>query len=198
MIRILAVVVGALSLVVSGFVLTQSISAMKQLALESHPSETTESPSHAAAAEEHGAGHGEAKAENSHGESSGGHGESSGGHGSGGGHGEPAREAASAASMVPFLSLEEVFANVSENETYRTLAVKIDVEFFELPDKEIFRARQSVVRHLVIQASREQAYQELATLSGKLYFKELLIRRMNEYFHKPLVKDVHFASFFLQ
>jgi flagellar basal body-associated protein FliL len=186
MLKILGLVFGVSSLVVSGFVLFQSMSAMNQLAHNhsQEPSETKVEAGHASA-ESHGSSHGEG-----HG---GGHGD-----GHGGGHGEPAREAASAASMIPFVSLEEVFANVAENEKFRTLAIKIDVEFFDLKDKEAFRSRQSVIRHLIIQASREQAYEELSTLSGKLYFKELLIRKMNDYFHKPMVKDVHFASFFLQ
>jgi len=186
MLRVLGIVIGGASLVVSGFVLTQSISAMKQLASQPHSETKVEETAHSAPAEGHGDAHAEAKPEAGHG----------GGHG--GGHGEPAREAASAGSMVPFVSLDEVFANVAEKEGQRTLAVKIDIEFFDLQDKEAFRTRQSIVRHLIIQASREQAYEELSTLSGKLYFKELLIRRMNEYFHKPIVKDVHFASFFLQ
>lgn len=124
------------------------------------------------------------------------------GHTAGHDAGHAERSAASQANlssnMVPFISLDELFANLTQNEKNHTLALKMDVEFFDPEAKQEFKNKQGVVRSLVIQASREQRYEELSSLAGKLYYKELLIRRMNEYFQRPLVKDLHFASFFLQ
>lgn len=100
--------------------------------------------------------------------------------------------------MIPFLSLDELYANLTQSEKNHTLALKMDIEFFDPEAKEEFKGRQGAVRNLVLQTSREQKYEELSSLAGKLYYKEVLIRRMNEYFQKPLVKDLHFASFFLQ
>lgn len=112
------------------------------------------------------------------------------------------RESASIAvatpNMVPFLSLDELFANLTIGGKNHTLSLKMDIEFFDPEAKQEFKSRQGVVRNLILETSREQKYQELSSLAGKLYYKELLIRRMNEYFQKPMVKDVHFASFFLQ
>jgi flagellar basal body-associated protein FliL len=199
MLKILGVVFGALSLVTSGFVLYQSLSAVNQLAahpVSAHPEEGQGGETEAK--NEHGESQAKASTEEAHGGSAS-HGEEKKNGEHGGGHGESAsRETASVPSMIPFVSLEEVFANVPENSESRTLAVKIDVELFDNSGRDTFKSGQAIVRHLILQASREQKYDELATLSGKLYFKELLIRRMNGYFKKPLVKDVHFASFFLQ
>lgn len=195
MLKMLGVVFGALSLITSGFIFFQSMSAVNEMA--AHPVHSQSETSHETVAKnEHGA-EPEKVASEGHGEKAESGGEHGGGHG--GGHGEAApREPASLPGMIPFVSLEEVFANVPEKQGSRTLAVKIDVELFESSGRETFKSGQAIVRHLILEASREQNYDELSTLSGKLYFKELLIRRMNDYFKKPLVKDVHFASFFLQ
>ena len=122
------------------------------------------------------------------------------------GHGEKHEEGADRATAalletkasIPFVSLDEVFANVNEDKSSHTLAIKVDIEFFNVHAKETFKSHQPAVKHLIIQTSREQEYERLATLSGKLYFKELLIRKINDHFQKAIVRDVHFASFFLQ
>lgn len=111
---------------------------------------------------------------------------------------EQASQSPVTSNMIPFLSLDELFANLTQSEKNHTLALKMDIEFFDSEAKEEFKGRQGAVRNLVLQTSREQKYEELSSLAGKLYYKEVLIRRMNEYFQKPLVKDLHFASFFLQ
>jgi len=223
MLKMIAVIVGTLGALASGFFVFQSASAFKSLGKsatevsghsgdhgeESHASAST---GHGEASAEHGesasAGHGEAPAE--HGESaSAGHGEAPAGHGESApsGHGEASaghgsasgeRAPAHAKGMIPFITLDEVFANISDDKSSHTLAVKLDVELFDDQAKQAFKGGQPAVKHMIIQTSREQNYEQLATLSGKLYFKELLIRKMNEHFQKPVVRDVHFSSFFLQ
>jgi flagellar basal body-associated protein FliL len=225
MLKMIAVIVGTLGALASGFFVFQSASAFKSLGksateVSGHSGDHGEE-SHASASTGHGesasAGHGEASAE--HGESaSAGHGESaSAGHGesASAGHGESApsghgeasaghgsasseRAPAHAKGMVPFITLDEIFANISDDKSSHTLAVKLDVELFDDQAKQAFKGGQPAVKHMIIQTSREQNYEQLATLSGKLYFKELLIRKMNEHFQKPVVRDVHFSSFFLQ
>ena len=216
MLKMIAVIVGTLGALASGFFVFQSASAFKSLGksateVSGHSGDHGEE-SHASASTGHGesasAGHGEASAE--HGEASAGHGESaSAGHGESApsGHGEASaghgsasseRAPAHAKGMVPFITLDEIFANISDDKSSHTLAVKLDVELFDDQAKQAFKGGQPAVKHMIIQTSREQNYEQLATLSGKLYFKELLIRKMNEHFQKPVVRDVHFSSFFLQ
>jgi flagellar basal body-associated protein FliL len=188
MLKILGLGLGLISAVVTGFIFYQSMNSLNRFSKHSaHMAATAESGGHEAVKESaHGGGHEAAKTE---------------GHG-GGGHGESSegekRETASSKGMIPFLSLDEMFANINQEKSSHTLAIKVDVEFFDVEAKQAFKANQPAVKNLIIQTSREQEYEQLSTLSGKLYYKELLIRRINEHFHKPLVKDVHFASFFLQ
>lgn len=170
---------GLVSAVVSALIFFESMGSFKRLsslAVHTEPEEkaVAEKSAHG---EESSAGHGET----AHGES----------------HG---RETASAPvkGMVPFMSLDEIFANINQEKYNHTLALKVDVEFFSLESKQTFKSKQPAVKNLIIQTSREQEYDQLASLSGKLYYKELLIRRINEYFQEPLVKDIHFVSFFLQ
>ena len=209
MLKMIAVIVGTLGALASGFFVFQSASAFKSLGksateVSGHSGDHGEE-SHASASTGHGesasAGHGEASA--GHGESaSAGHGESApSGHGeASAGHGSASSERAPAHAkgMVPFITLDEIFANISDDKSSHTLAVKLDVELFDDQAKQAFKGGQPAVKHMIIQTSREQNYEQLATLSGKLYFKELLIRKMNEHFQKPVVRDVHFSSFFLQ
>jgi len=196
MLKFLGLGLGLISAAITGFIIYQSVNSLNRFSKHSaHLSAPSESSEHAESKESaHGGGHETAQAD-SHGEA---HGESHGG----GGHGASAegekRETASAKGMIPFVSLDEVFANINQEKTSHTLAIKVDVEFFDVEAKQAFKSKQPAVKHLIIQTSREQEYEQLSTLSGKLYYKEMLIRRINEYFQKPLVKDVHFASFFLQ
>lgn len=192
MLKILGLGLGLVSALATGFIFYQSMNAFNRFS--KHSLHSAEEPAHAIEAKvegEHGGGH-EAKAETGHGE---GHGEAPAGHGAAP-EGEK-RETASA-KMVPFMSLDELFANINQDKLSHTLAVKVDVEFFDIESKQTFKSNQPAVKNLILQTSREQEYDQLSTLSGKLYYKELLIRRINEFFQKPLVKDVHFASFFLQ
>jgi flagellar basal body-associated protein FliL len=201
MLKILGLGLGLISAVVTGFIFYQSMNSLNRFSKHSaHMTATSESGGHEAVKESaHGGGHEAAKTE---GHGGGGHeAAKTEGHG-GGGHGESSegekRETASSKGMIPFLSLDEMFANINQEKSSHTLAIKVDVEFFDVEAKQAFKANQPAVKNLIIQTSREQEYEQLSTLSGKLYYKELLIRRINEHFHKPLVKDVHFASFFLQ
>ena len=184
MLKKVSIGLAVLSFMVTGFIIFQTASSLRHLATHHEEAQVEESASTVA-----GGGHGSAPAE--------GHGEAP-AHGEG--HSKPAadRGTASSSGTVPFVSIDEVFANVAQDNKNYTLAIKLDVEFFDEKGKQAFKTNQSAVRNLIIQTSREQEYDLLASLSGKLYFKELLIRKINEHLQGPLVKDVHFASFFLQ
>ncbi|NBX93322.1 MAG: hypothetical protein EB078_00245 [Proteobacteria bacterium] len=202
MLKKLFIALGLLGALASGFLVYQSASTFKQLSsavpVSEHSSEEVKGE-HASNSHEASGGHesGSHEAASSH--ESGGH-ESSAGHEASTAHegGHQGRSPASMKGIVPFVSMDEVFANISDDKTNHTIAIKLDIEFFDDKAKQVFKTSQPGVKHMIIQTSREQNYDQLATLSGKLYFKELLIRKMNEYFQKPLVRDIHFASFFLQ
>jgi flagellar basal body-associated protein FliL len=97
------------------------------------------------------------------------------------------------------VSLDEVLVNINSRRfgTNKSLAVKVDLELFDESGKGIMDKRQAGLRDAIIGASSEQDYESLTTSEGKLYFKEMLVGRMNEYLKHPVVRDVHFAMFYL-
>lgn len=145
----------------------------------------------APAADAHGApaadAHG-APAADSHG--GGGHGESAENPGPGGGSRGPA--------SVGLFSVDEVFVNVGFGGNVKSLGLKIELEIFEEATRQLFEQNVSGVRHTVIEASRQQDADRLQTVAGKLYFKEYLVTRLNGFFKRPVVREVHFSSFYLQ
>jgi flagellar basal body-associated protein FliL len=165
--------------------------------------------------EGHGEGHGEAKAEGGehggggeHGEAKAEGGEHGGGHaseakaeGHGEGHGEgghEARKPASKVASVPVFSVDELFVNVTSEKGVHMMGLKLDLELFEEGKKEMLKSRQAGIRDRIIELSREFDYEKLQTLGGKLYFKELIVTALNEFFGQAIVKNAHISSFYLQ
>ncbi len=156
----------------------------------------------AAAAPAHGAsgGHGAPAAGGGHGAPApegGGHGAppaEGGGHGGGGGGG--------GGGQVTIMGLDEVFANVNagqgENRRMHILGVKLELELFEPEGKELLETKMAGVKDAVITTAIEQDYDWLNTVAGKLFFKEALVARVNHYFKRPLVRDIHFTSYYVQ
>jgi len=100
---------------------------------------------------------------------------------------------------LPLISMEEIFVNIGDAKgPSRSLGVKLELELFEKTHIDAFDKHQAGIRNTVIVASREQDFKKLSTVQGKLYFKEHLIAVINEYLRQPAVRDIHFASFFLQ
>lgn len=117
---------------------------------------------------------------------------------------EKARELASKKSdnTVPIVSLPEVFANVNsgtgENRKMHMLGVKLDIELFEEENRPLLESRVAGVKNAIITTALEQDVEWLDTMAGKLYFKETIVARMNEFFQTAVVRDVHFTSFYMQ
>lgn len=114
------------------------------------------------------------------------------------GHGAPAPQTTDKGKL-PLISMEEIFVNIGDGKgPTRSLGVKLDLEVFDKTLIDAFDKHQGGIRNTVIVASREQDFKKLSTVQGKLYFKEHLIAAINEYLRRPAVRDIHFASFFLQ
>jgi flagellar basal body-associated protein FliL len=98
------------------------------------------------------------------------------------------------------VSLEEVIVNVESRRRLapRSLAMKVELELFDEGGKVYLEQRQPALRDVMIESALEQNYETLSTAEGKLYFKELLVSRMNEFLHRPVVREVQFSLFYLQ
>jgi flagellar basal body-associated protein FliL len=118
------------------------------------------------------------------------------------GHGEgPAADPGSrkpSSTGLPLVSMDEIFVNVPSAKGIHSLAVKVEVELFDENGRGVVDERQSGIKDTIITAAREQDFYQLSTLAGKLYFKEFLVGKMNAFLKRPIVKDIHFSSFFLQ
>jgi len=112
------------------------------------------------------------------------------------------RTASSKNRAVSLVSLEEVFANVNsgkgDERRMHTLGIKLDLELFEEESRLLLDSRLGGVKNAIITTALEQDYDWLNTIAGKLFFKESLVARINEFFNRAIVRDIHFSSFYLQ
>jgi flagellar basal body-associated protein FliL len=96
------------------------------------------------------------------------------------------------------VAIDEIVVNVLEGERTHSLGLKLDLEVFDEPGKTLIERRTAGVKDAVIQTAREQEYAALGTVPGKLYFKEVLVSRINEALGAAAVREAHIASFYLQ
>ncbi|MEZ4749779.1 MAG: flagellar basal body-associated FliL family protein [Bdellovibrionota bacterium] len=97
-------------------------------------------------------------------------------------------------------SLGEVLANISEPGTRANhfARLRLDFELFDEGGRHLMEEGEAGVKHTVIEILRGQSFTRLNTLDGKLYFKEELVAKINSLLNKPVIRQVHFASFYLQ
>lgn len=109
----------------------------------------------------------------------------------------PAPDLPSAPIIVTF---DEVVANIGPYQSNRThmLIVKMDLELFEEGTRRLIEKRQGGVKHMILELARTQNTEELKTMSGKLYFKEQVVSKLNTYLNQPAIRDIHFSSFLLR
>ncbi len=115
-------------------------------------------------------------------------------------HGNPiAAKGASDPKQRTWVALEEMYVNVVQGESdtrdARAMAFKIEVELFDENARQTLESHQAVVKNAVIEVARQQDFDTMRTVAGKLYFKEALVEQVNETLHSPLVRDIHLASF---
>jgi len=98
------------------------------------------------------------------------------------------------------VSLDDILTDVRSSDESRihSLNLKLELELFEEDGRSNIERTEAGLKDVIIDTIRGQSLDTLNTLSGKLYFKETLISRMNAFLHQPVIRDLHFASFFLQ
>lgn len=99
---------------------------------------------------------------------------------------------------LPLVSLDEIYANVeTEQDKSRFMVMKLDLELFDESGRDLIERFQTPIRDVVLHLAREQEYKDLETIAGKLYFKETIVAHINEILLQAIVRDLHFATFYL-
>ena len=113
---------------------------------------------------------------------------------------KPAGEGSPPAPKLPEFDLGEIMANPSSLTSRRLhiARLRLALDLYSLADLPKLDSVKGVLRDLAIETVKEASYEDLQSLPGKLYWKEVIVQRMNEFFKKPLIRDVHFTSFYIQ
>ncbi len=98
------------------------------------------------------------------------------------------------------ITLDDILTDVRSKDEGRihSLNLKVELELFEEEGRASIEKVEPALKNVIIETIRSQTLERLNTLSGKLYFKEVLISKMNGVLHQPVIRDLHFSSFFLQ
>ena len=118
------------------------------------------------------------------------------------GHGAASSPASHASSQYrPILvSLDDFVLNIPDQDQKKshTMSLQIELELFDESGRSYLEKSLSGVKDRIIQTTLDHTMQELASVTGKLFFKERLVSELNDYFKKALVRDIHVVSFFMQ
>jgi flagellar basal body-associated protein FliL len=208
-------VVGVAGTAVAGFFLLQSWKMLNEFKGDSIASQHASTDGHGAASAGHGEpnGHGQGAAQGGDNGAAAAHGQSaatgasaSAGHGSPASNGHGAESARNSASADPnksitrtWVTMEQMFVNLAgpENDGH-SLTFQMELELFEENHRGVLESRLATVKNAAIEVARDQSFDRLKSLSGKLYFKEALVTAMNETLHAPIIRDVHLSSIFLK
>jgi flagellar basal body-associated protein FliL len=118
--------------------------------------------------------------------------------------GKEGEKGAEAKPSVPggqsIVSIDEMWVNINPGEVgnVRSVGVRLELELFDDQDRAVIDQRQAGIKDVIIETARLQTYDKLKTLSGKLYFKELLVAHINDFLKQAAVREIHFSTFFLQ
>ncbi len=120
-------------------------------------------------------------------------------------HGAPTASADSAkAGLAPdptVVGIDEMIVNLlsgREPEKLFSLGLKLELQLFEDADSKEVNRNLGPIRHTILEATRDQDYYHLKTTAGKLYFKEILIERINRLLNVSAIRDVRFAALVFQ
>lgn len=88
--------------------------------------------------------------------------------------------------------------NEAANSRMRWLEIEMHLVLFEASDLETMKVNLPVVQDRIIDIASKMGADELNSLSGKILLEDRLKREINKALHKPIVKNIFFASFIVQ
>ncbi len=101
---------------------------------------------------------------------------------------------------IALVSLEDLYSNVQspeKDEGTHFVVVKLNLVLFSEKDRTIIEKFATPIKDKVIEISRNQKYEDLRTIAGKLYYKELIVSNINEMLKNAFIRDAQFVSFYV-
>lgn len=96
--------------------------------------------------------------------------------------------------------MDEITVNISDDHSNRVhfLKLKLDLNLFEGRFRSVVAQRKAGVKNAIIEIARQQQLARIASLPGKLYFKEALVAHINAFLNQAAVREIHFSEFYLK
>ena len=88
--------------------------------------------------------------------------------------------------------------NAVANSRMKWLEVEMHMTVFEASDVDLMKVYLPVVQDRIIDVSSRMGSDELNSLTGKILLEDRLKKEINKALHKPVVKNIFFASFIVQ
>lgn len=99
---------------------------------------------------------------------------------------------------VDKMTISLIPRNENSNSRMRWLEIEMHLVLFETTDLELMKTNLAVVQDRIIDIASKMGADELNSLSGKILLEDRLKRDINKALHKPVVKNIYFASFIVQ
>lgn len=96
------------------------------------------------------------------------------------------------------MTISLVPKNETANSRMKWLEVEMHMTVFEASDVDLMKAYLPVVQDKIIDISSKMGADELNSLTGKILLEDRLKKEINKALHKPVVKNIFFASFIVQ
>jgi flagellar basal body-associated protein FliL len=111
-----------------------------------------------------------------------------------------AHPAPKATAPIAIMEFDEIIGDLTpaKDRKNHALNVKLELELFDEENRPMVEKTAGALKDVILDVIQHQSPENLGTLSGKLYFKEILVSRMNTLLNYPVVRDIHFASFLIR
>ncbi len=96
------------------------------------------------------------------------------------------------------MTISLVPKNETANARMKWLEVEMHLTVFEASDVDLMKVYLPMVQDRIIDIASKMGADELNSLTGKILLEDRLKKEINKALHKPVVKNIFFASFIVQ
>ena len=97
------------------------------------------------------------------------------------------------------LKLDKVTINIPSNtRRLRFLDVQIHLVYFKPDDRSALEEISPVINDIIIDVGSQMEPDELNSIAGKLIFENRVKTKINNYFNRPVIKELFYTKFVVQ